>query len=328
MIFAPLVPAFIIYIGIVLIVGAIVFCIVNNKYRHIKAFRRIGIAALLLLTFARPVIPNGKAERILNDFNVFFVVDNTGSMAAKDMEGGEKYRYEVVAQDIKEITKLFSSSKFSVIALDYNDYQAVPLISNADAIYAYADSLRPKDTLHSSDSDLGKLLDQASQRIRNYNKRYPERKSLVIFMSDGEDIKDKSFFNTKGLSDAIYGGAIIGYGTEAGSTIGNINSEGVIDDSNPVREGNEIHISKLDENNLQYIAGELKLNYIRRVDDGDKITNIDSYADASVVANHSKEDVNAREDLYWIAMIGAVGLMLWEFYAILETLLLERKAVK
>lgn len=328
MIFAPIIPIFVIYFIAAILVGLIVLCIIKKQFRRTRNFRRIGIAALLLLAMARPAIPSGSAERVLSNLNIFFIVDNTGSMAAKDSESGSSYRYQTVAKDIKAITNTFVAAKYSIVSLDYNNYQAVPLVSNADAVYSYADSLKPRNTYRSGDSNLGDLLDYAMERIQKYNKRYPERKSIAIFMSDGEDIKERTTFSSKELRNEIAGGAVIGYGTEEGTTIGYIDSDGNVDESMPLRENGEEHVSKLDKENLKHIADELKVNYIQRSSMEKEIGKIDTYIDSSLAYDRSDEKTDSFEDLYWIAILCAIGLLMWDFYSVIATLLLERKAAK
>lgn len=329
MIFVPIMPIFIIYFIAAILLGLAIFYIVKKQFRRTKNFRRIGIAALLLLAMARPAIPYGSTEKMLSNLNVFFIVDNTGSMATKDSDSGSNYRYQTVAKDIKAITNTFVAAKYSIITLDYNSYQAVPLVSNADAINSYADSLKPKNTYRSNDSNLGDLLDYATERIQKYNKRYPKRKSIAIFMSDGEDIKERTTFSSKEFRNEIAGGAVIGYGTKEGATVGYIDSDGNVDESMPLREDDgEEHISKLDEENLRHIADTLKVDYIQRSSSEREIGKIDSYINPSQAYERSDEKTDSFEDLYWIAMMGAIGLLIWDFYSIIATLLLERKAAK
>lgn len=330
MIFSPIIPVFIIYIGVILAIGFAIYCIISKNFRHVRVFRRIGIVLLLLLAFARPAIANGTAERDLSNLNLFFVVDNTGSMAAKDMEQGTKYRYEVVADDIKRITKLFPGAKYGAITLDYNNNQSIPLVSDANVINAFADSLRPKNSYYSSDSDLISLIKYAEKRITNYNKRFPGRNSIVFFMSDGEDNTNASIQSLKSMSGELAGGAVIGYGTTSGSSINAVNYDGTIDEMATVKDqktGQE-HISKLDEDNLSQIANTIGVQYYRRLSSEDKMDDIDSFVNETVAYSRSSETTNASEDLYWIVIIVAIALLLWDFYSILDTLLLERKAAK
>ena len=105
-------------------------------------------------------------------------------------------------------------------------------------------------------------------------------------------------------------------------------ANGNIDESTPIRENNEEHISKIDEDNLRFIAEELKITYIRRLTSEKEINKADNYIDSSISYERGNSESGSYEDLYWIAMLGAIGLMLWDFYGILAVLLLERKAVK
>ena len=287
--FMPIVPVFIIYILAVLLVGFAIYCCINKNFRHTRVFRRIGIGALLLLAFARPVITSGTAERDLSNLNIFFIVDNTGSMAAKDMEQGSRYRYEVMSDDIKRIVKLFPGAKYGAITLDYNSHQSIPLVSDASTINTFANTLKPKYSYRSGDSDLMSLLKYANQRITNYNKRFPERNSIAIFMSDGE-----------------------------------------VDETTTIRDSNTgtEHISKLDEDYLTEIANTMNVQYYRRASSDDKLDNINSFTSETIAYGRSGEITEAAEDLYWLPIILAIGLLLWDFYSILDTLLLERKVAK
>ena len=328
--FMPIVPVFIIYILAVLLVGFAIYCCINKNFRHTRVFRRIGIGALLLLAFARPVITSGTAERDLSNLNIFFIVDNTGSMAAKDMEQGSKYRYEVMSDDIKRIVKLFPGAKYGAITLDYNSHQSIPLVSDASTINTFADTLKPKYSYRSGDSDLMSLLKYANQRITNYNKRFPERNSIAIFMSDGEDSTNASTRAIKTLEKQIAGGAVIGYGTTNGAVVHAVNYDGEVDETTTIRDSNTgtEHISKLDEDYLAEIASTMNVQYYRRASSDDKLDNINSFTSETIAYGRSGEITEAAEDLYWLPIILAIGLLLWDFYSILDTLLLERKVAK
>ena len=331
----PILPLFVLYILLAATAGVIIFCAFNKKQRKAKNFRRLAIVALILVAMLRPGISNGSAERDLSNLNIFFVVDNTGSMAAKDMDSMSNYRYKVAADDMQKIIKLFPGSKFAIIALDYNAYQAMPLISSEDTVLSYVNSLMPKDSSSSSDSDLSGLLKLAGSRIAAYNERYSDRDSLLFFLSDGETSNGSAITVPDNLRQNIVGGAVIGYGTTAGTHIGEIlystktNSIEISDklfikDS---RTGIE-HISKLDESNLTKVADTLGIQYYRRVNSGDKFDSINNFTSESAIYHRSDNRVDASSDLYWLFIIVAVVLLLWDFYAILELILLERKVAK
>lgn len=331
----PILPLFILYILIAGVAAALVFCLAKRPFRKAKNLRRLSILALVLIAMLRPGISGGSAERDLSNLNIFFVVDNTGSMAAKDMNNMSEYRYKVMADDMKKIIELFPGSKYAIIALDYNIYQAMPLITDTNTALAYIGSLSPRESTASTDSNLSQLLAQADARIEQYNKRYTDRNSLLFFLSDGENINNTSISTPKGLKQNIVGGAVIGYGTTTGTHVGVISVDYktqslTISDSNFIKDratGTE-YISKLNEANLKSVADEIGVEYYRRSSSSDKFNNINNFAAESAIYHRSDDMADVDNDFYWLFIIIAVTLLLWDFYAILETLLLERKVAK
>jgi len=330
----PILPLFTLYILLACTAAALVFCLVKKPMRKMRNLRRLAILALILIAMLRPSISGGSAERDLSNLNIFFIVDNTGSMAAKDMNGLSDYRYEVVADDMKKIIELFPGSKYAIIALDYNVYQAMPLIEDANTALAYIGSLSPRESTASTDSDLSQLLSQASERIEKYNKHFKDRDSLLFFFSDGENINNAAISTPKELKQNVVGGAVIGYGTANGTHVGTISVDSitqslVISDSNFIKDPKVgEHISKLDEANLKRVADEIGIEYYRRSSSGDKFDNINNFTTESAIYHRSNNTTDIDNDLYWIFIFIAIALLLWDFHAVLEALLLERKVAK
>ena len=331
----PILPLFVLYILLASTAAISIFCLAKKPLRKAKNIRRLAVLALILVAMLRPGISGGSAERDLSNLNLFFVVDNTGSMAAKDMDNMSKYRYEVMADDMKKIVELFPGSKYAIIALDYNVYQAMPLMEDTDTALAYINSLSPRESTASTDSDLSKLLALANTRIEKYNKRYKDRDSLLFFFSDGENINNTAISTPEELKQNIVGGAVIGYGTTNEVRVGKISVDYktkslVISDSDYIIDSNtgSEHISKINETNLRNVADKIGVEYYRRSSSGDKFNDINNFATESAIYHRSDDTVDVDNDLYWIFVIIAVALLLWDFYAILETLLLERKVAK
>ena len=254
-------------------------------------------------------------QRDFDDLRAFF--DD------RNMENGTKYRYEKAAEDIRQIIKLFPGAKYGVFTLDYNSRQTVPLINSSSAINAYTETLKPKPSIHSSDSDLNALLRLATERVKNYNSRFPDRNSIVFFLSDGEDnVQDKSKA-PKELEKAIAGGAVIGYGTTEGDYISIVEYDDSINEATPGE-----HISKINEANLTDLASNLGIKYYNRNSSNELFSNTSNFVDISNIRSRSDKTIDVAEDLYWIPMLGAIALLLWDGFAILESLLLERKAVE
>lgn len=336
MTFNPTLPFYILCALLAIAIVAFSMCLIKKKYRKIRNIRRIAIVILLLIAMLRPGIGGGVAERDLSNLNLFFVVDNTGSMAAKDMKDASKYRYEVAAEDIQRIVELFPGAKYSIIALDYNIYQAMPLIDDASTAFFYARSLSPKTSALSADSDLSSLLASASERIQAYNDRYPDRKSLLFFLSDGENSNGTITVPSE-LSENIVGGAVIGYGTTNGVHVGEISyskydDKLVISSTSFLKErtktGWKEHISQLNSTGLAAVADSLSISYYPRSKSDDKFNDVKNFASEAAIYHRSDKTADASQELYWLFIIVAIALLLWDFGFILDSLLLERKVAK
>jgi Ca-activated chloride channel family protein len=334
MTFNPTLPLFVLFALAAATLGAIIYSIFNKKLRKAKTFRRLGIVALIVIAMFRPCLSNGTAERDLSNLNIFFIIDNTGSMAAKDMGNMDTYRYKAVAEDMEKIVGLFGGAKFAIITLDYNVYQAMPLIDDTDTALAYINALSPKESTLSSDSNLSSLLTLANERVSKYKERYAERDNILFFMSDGENDGGAAISVPSELKQNIVGGAVIGYGTTSGVHVGEVTTNydtkkleisetAFIKD----RTGTE-HISKLDETELAKVANALGLPYYRSLSSADKFNSVNNFASSSAIYHRSDDQANVGSDFYWIFVIFAIALLFWDFYAILNTILLERKAAK
>jgi len=328
MIFATKIPIVILIIALALLAAFTIFCAFYKSFRKAKIFRRIGIAALLLLAFMRPAIGKAEIDRELSNLNVFFIVDVSGSMATRDMDSDTKFRYEKVAEDMKNIVKLFPGAKYSIITLDYNVYQAMPLIDNMDTAISYIDTMRPKNSYLSSDSTLTSLMEYSYKCVKRYTERFPERGNVVIFFSDGEDSNNKTAVPSD-FGKLLSGGAVIGYGTLTGSMVYRVDYDNEVEDT-PLKDSatGSAHISKLNENNMKGVADSLGLPYYRRSSSNDKFSSNENFL--STKATYRRGDNNAKVDneFYWIPMLFAIALLLFDFFKILESLLLERKAAK
>ena len=329
MIIAPVIPIFVIIILLVIVAGLSLFCLINKRTRKMRTLRRIIIALLFIALLLRPAFGGGHAERDLSNLNIYFIVDNTGSMAARDMDNGTKFRYEKVTADIQSIIKLFPGSKYAAISLDYNIFQPLPLVNDADTAYSYAKTIKPKNSTLSSDSNLSELLSYSTERIKKYSERYPERKSLVFFFSDGEDTSNATTIPSE-LKGLVSGGAIIGYGSLEGSRINKIEYDGTISENSYVRErfASTEHISSLNEKNMSAIADRLGLKYYRRSGWGDLFDDTAKFINSDAIITRGSDIADASLELYWIIAIGIIILLLFEFMSIIDMLLLERKAAK
>ena len=341
--FYPLVPLFVLLPIAAIALVLLVFCLSRPKMRKRKNIRRAIMLILMSLVLARPAFLSGQAKSELNNLNIYFVVDATNSMSARDVEGNG--RYVKVAKDIYEITKAFPGSRYSVIIEDNKVYTAVPSststeflssIWSEDKTFQSSSSMvAPKAINYSHGSDLEILLAKADEQIRDYVKRYPTRSNVFFFMSDGENITGNTVNSHATLKNNIATGAVFGYGTAEGEKVIN-NGWGTseIDEDNPknclMRVFDTTHktrdycvISSLDETSLNKIASNLDLKYYHR-ESGKVPEEVIKNINSLITYSSSDESSSAKTDIYWIFSIILIGLLLWDFREVLDNVMRER----
>ncbi len=304
-------------------------------------WRRLGIIILLIIIFIRPNMDFEKVNRATINLNIWFVVDATGSMIAKDADAGATRRYEKVQSDVASIVKAVPGAKYGIIMQDFANYNVLPLTYNADAAIAAKTYLSPKWSGYAQPTNLSELIDYSLERISDYSKANPERKNAIILMSDGEDFTDSAITRLKDipLIDAAF---VLGYGSIEGSLIETVNSlhlleeEGLASQSFYVRYiGNDYRvtvdsdhnvISKLDEKNLLSIARTLGGEYYNRRS-GEVPTEVtDSLKEISTVTNEKQEsNASTKGEIYYLFALVLLALLLWEGEELLISILLEKE---
>ncbi len=328
----PIIPIWAV-IGLTIIAAVLlIFCIIKKKYRTIDNFRRIGMLILIIIIIFRPVIRGGTSEAQLTNINVYFIVDVTNSMAVKDCDNGAKRRYEKVAEDIKEIAKQFPGAQYSIFAQDISTYIALPLSTNSDTLFSYANAIIPKSEYYSSGSNLSALFELAAENISTYKKGHPDRVNVLFVLSDGEETRTSNdIVSAKSLQKLIGAGAVLGYGTKNGGKVPSVSSYRDFEDDSYFSEDYYVsdpsggyHVSRINEKVLNDYANALGIKYYNRTEG-----EIDKTLGDEVMKNaksESVESVDSYIELYWIVCLALLGLMLWDFYVVFNKVLLERKA--
>ena len=322
-----IIPIFIIIPLLIVCLGLVIFCIIKPEYRHAKYFRRISIIALVLFIMMRPAFyMQTSVESSLSNLDIYFLVDMTGSMVAKDCNNNETRRYELAIEDMITVARRFSGSSYSIIAEDFSAYTALPLTSNLEAFETAAHALAPKNSSISSDSDINRLFDYASKHVKTNRLRHSDHQVMLFYFGDGEDRVNTKITIPNEIANTIITGGVFGYGTEAGAEIENINSYGKISTTFIYDETNHRVVSSLNENNIRMVAEGLGVKYYIRANgslDGGALSDV-----AMKASEFRANDETAYEDIYWIFALILLGIMLWEFSYIFNKLLLERKAAK
>ena len=324
----PLIPIWLAIVFAVLIGALLVYCIITKKYRKIDNFRRIGILILVLLIALRPVIRGGEGESQLSNFNIYFAVDATNSMIAKDCDNGETRRFEKVRDDIKTIARQFPGSQYSIIMQDIATYVAMPPSTNSDTLISYANALTPKDETYSQGTSISNLLNLVSETMSNYSKEFPDRKNILFLFSDGEITNTSSSSATTNLKKNVSSGYVFGYGTKNGAPLERIQSgTGKIIEDSFITEGlgysGTRHYSRIDEATLKSVANSIGISYNNRTF-GDMPSNFADELSKDEKLTGSNL-VESYTEIYWIIALLLLAAIIWDFYAVFNRLLLERR---
>jgi len=331
MMLSPILPLWLI---IAMGVAAIVLCtlriVLERPSRKARWCRRLALSAILIVIALRPMLPFGSNLSISTDINAVFIVDATGSMAAEDHGDNNQPRLDGARADVKALAADLAGARFSLIAFDNTPYLALPLTSDANALAAAVDALSPIYSVYSSGSDISSPLSTAEDIIKANIEKYPNRRTVLYYLGDGELTSNHSISIPSGLTGLIIGGAVLGYGTTEGSPVKDTYyTHNIYDITIPnndwiyLRDANyEKAISKIDETNLKKIAADLRIAYYHRTD----------FSSTGTITNQVKQnidktsqrDLSVYTDIYWILAIIFMGLLFWELNDILKYAVMRR----
>lgn len=255
MIINPILPLWLITtISIILFI--FIFKYTNKKLRIYK----IIIIILLFLINLRVMYKTNNSTTLSNDLDIIFVVDSTISMNAEDYPNST--RLIEAKKDINHIIDYFNGARFSIINFNNNSKILVPFTSDSNMIKNSIEAISPLYEYYAHGSSLNTPKKDIIKLLENSNKEDNKIK-ILFFISDGEITDDSKLESYKKVSDLVYNGAILGYGTTKGGYMQTTDyfgeSKYVIDRSD--YKYNKA-ISKFNENNLKQIAKDTNLDYI------------------------------------------------------------------
>ena len=316
---------------IVISIILIVIVIINKK----NVVNRILIIIVLFIFIQRPVIIlKGVGDN--SKYDIIFVVDKTVSMNAVDVL--DDTRLNAAKNSMYKITDSFENAYFTIVTYDMYSEILYPLTREMDIIEGLIkgmDVVNP-NYIYNQFLDMSlKTPYKELKRILEFEKRDKNVKRLLFFISDGEvnskgaeesdfsgkvsrngnktlaDLIDDGgaldFSDYKSLSKLIDDGAVLGYGTETG---GKMLMKGqnysYVDKDGYLLDGDDVAISKYNEQNLKSLADNIDLEYIH-VDDESKIDNV-------IARIKSKFDQENFIDLYYYFALILLILSVIELY--------------
>ncbi|MBR4671450.1 MAG: VWA domain-containing protein [Butyrivibrio sp.] len=222
-----------------------------------KIFTIIRLSLIYVLAFIvglRPVLKDDEYEFTAKNLDVLFVVDTTISMWAQDYDGSDP-RIKGAIKDAKYIADELVGSNFALVTFDDQAHVISPYTQDLAYVEELIDTLAPPDSSYAMGSDMSLPYKDMEALLLSSSKK-ENRKTVVIFISDGEITNGRELTSYKALKEFVDSGVVLGYGTKDGGKMRASGYGYIIDEST-----GEQALSRIDENNLKAIADDLGLIY-------------------------------------------------------------------
>ena len=274
--------------------------------------RRSALVVFILLAALRPAWPGTDIRVDASALDVYFVVDTTSSVMARDYEGGTS-RLTGVRADLRGVAQQLPGARFSLLTFDVDTTTRLPLTSDAEALASAADTLRAETSAFSRGSSVSVARDAVRQSLERGRESHPDRPRILFYLGDGEQTASTQPppFTVDG--DLVNGGAVLGYGTATGGPMLSTGARESGDIVDPAT--GQPAISKIDEQQLTAIAQQLGLPYLHRTTPDNGVGIVDAVqlkAMGPVRTADSTGTVSGRTELYWVALLLVSLLAAWE----------------
>lgn len=284
---------------------------------------------IVLLIFAinlRPMRVTTEAKTVELDAKVLLVVDDTISMLAEDSEReGHLTRLDDIKEDCKYIVDQLQGASFSVLKVDNDVRRMVPFSKDPGLALQCIDSFYGQSEIYATGSDINMIYEPMEEVLKENEGSCV----LVFIMTDGEitnkDLYEGNLISFAPLKDYVYGGAVLGYGTQEGGRMKSVNlyaDEGdteaeylqTYDDDYFLVEA----ISKIDEKNLKALGNDLDIEYknIRQRSDLDEILKQARNDIEGAGTVFSEKITEGYEDFYYWFAIPLLLLLIFDFVSL------------
>lgn len=276
--------------------------------RPLTAARRVGIVVAFVLVLLQPGFGERAAPTQVADLQVLVVVDRTRSMAALDHQGGP--RVHGVQRDLTDLAAALPGARLALLTHGREATLELPFTSDTATFTTAVETMRIEGIFDGAGSMVDRPLDAMAEVLERAREQHPDRRRMVVFVSDGEntaDGADQASFEQ--LADLVDGGVVLGYGTADGARMPEADDlsedEGYVYDF----ETNDDAISRIDEENLQRVADEMGIDYVHRTGPGGMAAIADGFEASYSLDGEGR---TAQNDLTWVFGLVLLGLVLLE----------------
>lgn len=285
----------------------------TDRHLPLVVARRIGIVVALILVLMHPGFGSARVPTQVTDLQLLVVVDRTRSMAAIDYDG-KAPRIDGVRQDLRSLADALPGARFALITFGFDARLELPFTTDANAFDAEVDTMKLERPTAGTGSSLDRPKRELIQVLEDAKAQYPERRQVVVFVSDGENTSPVPPTSMADAGQYVDDGVVLGYGTTDGAPMPNAEdlsgSDGYLFD--PAKH--QTAISHEDPDALKKLADELGVRFVQRDRPGGMAEIAQAFQASSVIAAGSDADTHAH-DLTWLFGLVLLGLVLIELRA-------------
>lgn len=283
--------------------------------------RRVGIVLAFLAVLARPGWGEATAPRQVADLEVLVVVDRTRSMAALDHDG-DRPRVDGARADLRRLVEELPSARYALLTYGFDVQVELPFTEDTAAFTAAVDTLRLETPTGGIGSALQRPREEILEVLGNARDQHPERRRLIVFVSDGERTTDAVGGSMTDIAGLVGGGVVLGYGTTEGARMPAEPSdeEAFVQDPATGRDA----VSRADPEALRALGDDLGVPFLARTPATAEDRSATPGALAELAAEWERDattvaagsgDERAAHDLTWVAGLVLLVLVVGELLA-------------
>ena len=229
-----------------------------------KTALRGGAVLLLFIAMLGPHWGTVEDDLPLMSRDIYFLLDVSASMNAQDLPGS---RLEYAKSELKNLIKDFRGDNLGLIVFADFAYLQCPLTRDHKALELFLDLAETRQ-LPQTGTRYRPALAQARNRFLGQADNDGVKSKAIVMISDGEDWGDTYASMIERLKKQEIEVYTVGVGTYAGGPVPNLASGGAGFKTHP---DGSMAISRLEDEDLRYIADAFDTDYVRLQEPGDDL---------------------------------------------------------
>ena len=225
---------------------------VSQSKRNAKLILQALVAALMILSMARPQAGQSKEEIHSEGIELALLVDVSESMMADDARPS---RLEQAKVDLSKFVDMLSGNKIALVAFAGSAALLSPLTNDPSSLKLFIDSLSI-NSVSTQGTNFGQALEEARGAFHrgSENGESPQKVNrAVIVFSDGEDHEPGAHKVAESMSQEGIRIFTLAYGTAKGAPIPERDSLGYLKGYKKDRSGNTI-LTTVNGDELKHLA--------------------------------------------------------------------------